>query len=233
MFHSFGLTELLIVFVVLVGFVSLILRWRDKREEEQPLFRFPGPRAKEILQTTQMPAIPDSITSSTWTSDYELVPISLSEYDEVESEMEDEDEDQDEHREPVFGGGFYVRRTSDGQRLSWETLPKSHGLRAMPIAGVQHRLDALQSRAVAPGQWLTLVPEPTNSHDPYAIGVWDFDCQQQVGYLPRREAKGISSAIHKGELFRCFSLWENRTKKGRVYLRVLVIAQKAKLHIPI
>jgi HIRAN domain len=125
-----------------------------------------------------------------------------------------------------------VRRLRDGQRLSWETLPKSDGLEAMPIAGVKYRLAALQSSTVAPGEWLTLVPEPTNPNDPYAVGVWDLNRQQQIGYLPRREAKGVSSALQKREALRCFSLWENHTKKERVSLRVLVIGPNAKLLIP-
>ncbi len=69
------------------------------------------------------------------------------------------------------GGGFVLRRTADGQRLAWHSLPVGDGLQAVNVVGTKHRREALRSNAFSPGKPVCLVPEPDNSYDPNAIAV--------------------------------------------------------------
>jgi single-stranded-DNA-specific exonuclease len=62
------------------------------------------------------------------------------------------------------------------------------------VAGVtfEGRQEVLAS--VREGDWLRVLPEPTNEYDPNAAGVWRVDERgrvlpgQQCGYIPRTEA---------------------------------------------
>ncbi len=123
------------------------------------------------------------------------------------------------------GRGLVVRRLSDLQKLSWQTLPKRDGLQSLKVAGTSHRLKALQAKAFEPGNTILLVPEPENPHDPNAIAVYDADHQLHVGYVPANECKRILRKIEK-ERFACLSMWEVRKGKQRVALRVLLIDEK-------
>ena len=127
------------------------------------------------------------------------------------------------------GRGFVVRRVSDGQRLRWQTLPKSHGIESVNIVGVSHRLDALQDPSFAADQPLALVPEPDNPHDPNAIAVWNASRTIHVGYLPREYAAKLAKVLGSGPKIACMAIWETRKGKQRIALRALMVEEHAKL----
>ena len=127
------------------------------------------------------------------------------------------------------GRGFVVRRVSDGQRLRWQTLPKSHGIESVSIVGVSHRLDALQDLSFVPGRPLALVPEPDNPHDPNAIAVWNADRTLQAGYLPREYAAKLAKNLGSGPKIGCMAIWETRKGKKRVALRALLVREHARV----
>src|SRR5271167_1669913 len=52
------------------------------------------------------------------------------------------------------------------------------------VAGTSYRRAALQNERLKPGVQVILRPEPTNEHDPSAIGVWDSSGKVQIGYIP-------------------------------------------------
>ena len=120
-----------------------------------------------------------------------------------------------------------VRRVSDGQRLSWQTLPKRHGIESVKIVGVSYHHDALQDPSFAPGQVLELVPEPDNPHDPNAVAVWNASQTLHVGYVPREYAAKVAKGDHR---LGCMVIWETRNESGqRVALRALMVDERAKV----
>ena len=123
--------------------------------------------------------------------------------------------------EEAVGRGICVVRTADQQRFHWEALPD--GLLSVPVSGTHFRKVALQSSAFAPGQTLSLIPEPYNPHDPGAIGVWDREGRSQIGYIPREHAPVVERMIRSGTLAGCVSMWEQLDGSARVALRVLII----------
>lgn len=125
--------------------------------------------------------------------------------------------------EAEAGRGYVVKRASDGQRLRWQTLPRSKGMEAVRVAGVSHRADALQKDAFAPGSELKLVREPDNPHDENAVAVFDAEERHQVGYVPAEEAPRIARRLDAGEDLRCFSMFEVLDGGERVALRVLLV----------
>jgi hypothetical protein len=103
--------------------------------------------------------------------------------------------------------GYHLRDAATGEAVRWED-PR---IRVVPVAGVSYRAEALPDPSFDPGRPLRLVREPENEHDPNAIGIWNEDGTQQLGYVPRdtaAELTGDEQAI---------SLW--RVEGG---LRVLI-----------
>ena len=121
------------------------------------------------------------------------------------------------------GDGYYVLRVNDNKRIGWETLPP--GLLSFAVAGTSRHQDGLQADAFAPGSSLSLVLEPDNIYDPYAIKICSPDLSAQVGYVPRELAPKVGRAIKRGEVTRCISLWEEVEQNRRVALRVLVVSK--------
>jgi len=120
-----------------------------------------------------------------------------------------------------------VVRVADGQRLSWETLPRGDGIESLDVRGEAHRPGALQSPGFAAGASLTLVPEPNNPYDANAVGVWDATRSNQAGYLPHEHAVRIAKRLLKGEVPRCVVMWEEHRAGQRVSLRVLLLREDA------
>jgi len=116
-----------------------------------------------------------------------------------------------------------VVRVADGQRLSWETLPRGDGIESLDVRGEAHRPEALQSPAFAAGASLALVPEPNNPYDANAVGIWDATRSKQAGYLPREHAARIAERLLRGEVPRCVVMWEEHRAGQRVSLRVLLL----------
>ncbi len=127
------------------------------------------------------------------------------------------------------GGGYYVRRTRDGQGVRWETLTLRDGLEAVEVAGVSYRQDALQEKAFRPGAALQLIPEPKNPQDPNAVGIWDKSRRVQVGYVPKERATTIAKLLHPGHQLRCVSMWETLDRRKRIALRVLIVRENASI----
>jgi hypothetical protein len=103
--------------------------------------------------------------------------------------------------------GYSLRDAATGARVQWED-PR---IRVVAVAGVSYRPEALPDETFDPGRRLSLVPEPTNEHDPNAVAIWNAERTLQLGYVPAAvapELAGDEQAI---------SLW--RVEGG---LRVLI-----------
>jgi len=113
--------------------------------------------------------------------------------------------------------GYHLRDAATGEPVRWED-PR---IRVIAAAGVTYRPESLEDSSFDPGRRLELVPEPTNEHDPNAIGIWNADRTLQVGYVPAAiapEVAGDEQAV---------SLW--RVDGG---LRVLVAPADAWIGLP-
>jgi hypothetical protein len=109
--------------------------------------------------------------------------------------------------------GFWLRDAATEQAVSWS----DERLLVVHVAGASYRLEALADDAFAPGNELSLVPEPENEHDPNAIGIWDVDARLQAGYVPADATGRVPAGAQ------AVSLWEFRDEPGRrVGLRVLI-----------
>jgi hypothetical protein len=69
------------------------------------------------------------------------------------------------------------------------TAPKGwlrdHHIAAVWLAGVFYWPDAIQDPTFAPGNPITVTPEPDNPFDSNALGVWNADRSIQAGFVPR------------------------------------------------
>ena len=113
--------------------------------------------------------------------------------------------------------GYHLRDAATGEPVRWED-PR---IRVIAAAGVTFRPESLEDPSFDPGRRLELVPEPTNEHDPNAIGIWNADRTLQVGYVPAAvapEVAGDEQAV---------SLW--RVDGG---LRVLLAPADAWIGLP-
>jgi hypothetical protein len=121
-----------------------------------------------------------------------------------------------------FDGSGFQLRDGEGRALAWDddTLA-AEGVTIFGVAGVSYRLDAAQSDAFAPGRLLSLVPDPENEFDPNAIGVWDEQRREQVGFVPADRAVELGEWLRRGDEV-AVSLWEWRSEDRRTALRVLL-----------
>jgi hypothetical protein len=113
--------------------------------------------------------------------------------------------------------GYRLRDAATGEPVRWED-PR---IRVIAAAGVTFRPDSLEDPSFDPGRRLELVPEPTNEHDPNAIGIWNADRTLQVGYVPAAVAPDVSGDEQ------AVSLW--RVDGG---LRVLLAPADAWIGLP-
>jgi hypothetical protein len=123
--------------------------------------------------------------------------------------------------ERLDGSGFQLRE-DDGRALAWnDDALAAEGVAIFGVAGVSYRLDAAQSDAFAPGRLLSLVPDPENEFDPNAIGVWDQERRDQVGFVPADRAAELGSRLAREQLA-AVVLWEWRKEGKRCALRALM-----------
>jgi hypothetical protein len=128
---------------------------------------------------------------------------------------------------------LWLERAGDGLRLrdaATEELVRPDDdprLRVIKVAGVSHRLEALQDDAFAPGRRLALIAEPDNEHDANAIGVWDADRRVQAGYVPAEIAREL-----KANDWQAVSLWQFVEEGQRGGLRVLLAPNNAWIGLP-
>jgi HIRAN domain len=113
--------------------------------------------------------------------------------------------------------GYHLRDAATGEPVRWED-PR---IRVIAAAGVTFRPESLEDPSFDPGRRLELIAEPTNEHDPNAIGIWNAVRTLQVGYVPAAiapELAGDEQAV---------SLW--RVDGG---LRVLLAPADAWIGLP-
>jgi hypothetical protein len=113
--------------------------------------------------------------------------------------------------------GYHLRDAASGEPVRWED-PR---IRVIAAAGVTFRPESLEDPSFDPGRRLELVPEPTNEHDPNAIGIWNADRTLQVGYVPAAVAPDLAGNEQ------AVSLW--RVDGG---LRVLLAPADAWIGLP-
>ena len=113
--------------------------------------------------------------------------------------------------------GYHLRDAASGEPVRWED-PR---IRVIAAAGVTFRPESLEDPSFDPGRRLELVAEPTNEHDPNAIGIWNADRTLQVGYVPAAVAPEVASDEQ------AVSLW--RVDGG---LRVLLAPADAWIGLP-
>ena len=113
--------------------------------------------------------------------------------------------------------GYHLRDAASGEPVRWED-PR---IRVIAAAGVTFRPESLEDPSFEPGRRLELVPEPTNEHDPNAIGIWNADRTLQVGYVPAAVAPDVTGDEQ------AVSLW--RVDGG---LRVLLAPADAWIGLP-
>ena len=113
--------------------------------------------------------------------------------------------------------GYLLRDAASGEPVRWED-PR---IRVIAAAGVTFRPESLEDPSFEPGRRLELVPEPTNEHDPNAIGIWNADRTLQVGYVPAAVAPDVTGDEQ------AVSLW--RVDGG---LRVLLAPADAWIGLP-
>ena len=77
------------------------------------------------------------------------------------------------------------------------------------LMGIKHRVDAVKlAFAGRPrDESLKLVREPTNEHDPNAIGVFNRDVL--IGYIPRELAAKLAPRMDNKEKFMCLIVDSN------------------------
>jgi hypothetical protein len=122
------------------------------------------------------------------------------------------------------GAGFRLRDAVTEEVVRPDEDPR---LRVIKVAGVSHRLEALQDDSFEPGHRLALVPEPNNEHDPNAIGVWDGERRVQAGYVPAEIAREL-----RADDWQAVSLWEFVEDGQRGGLRVLLAPTDAWIGLP-
>jgi len=127
------------------------------------------------------------------------------------------------------GRGFVVVRLSDFERLSWHTLPRSHGLESINVVGEQFYSPGIRHPSFAPGSLLSLQREPQNQYDPNAIAVWNADRSVQAGYLPKEDAARHARKWGEGAPIRAYAMWEILQGDERVGLRVLLLSEGASI----
>jgi hypothetical protein len=123
--------------------------------------------------------------------------------------------------ERLDGSGFQLRDGA-GRALAWEDdALAAEGVAIFGVAGVSYRLEAAQDDGFAPGRPLSLVPDPENEFDPNAIGVWDEERRDQVGFVPADRAVELGERVAR-EQVAAVVLWEWRKEGKRCALRALV-----------
>jgi HIRAN domain len=127
---------------------------------------------------------------------------------------------------------LWLERAGDGYRLrdaETEELVRDDDprIRVVRAAGVSFRIDELQDEGFTPGSKLALVPEPSNEHDPNAIGIWDADRRVQAGYVPADVARDLQAGDWQAVAL--YQFFEDGRRAG---LRVLLAPRGAWIGTP-
>ena len=126
--------------------------------------------------------------------------------------------DPDGDKTDLEWSGFHIHDDA-GTAVSYDRAAEFN-LRIFRVAGVSHRVDALQSAEFNPGEVLKLIAEPNNQYDRNAIGVWNRSGRLMVGYVPKDYNQWIGAALQiPGHA--AMSLAEHRKDGRRVSLTVM------------
>jgi HIRAN domain len=132
-----------------------------------------------------------------------------------------------------FIGSGYAPEGQEGPWSLYHSYDEvaAEGAHLLRVAGAT-RSRVLARAAFEPGERVTLVPEPENPHDPYAVGVWDAEERWRVGYLPQQYAPALRDQASNGLFDQVMSVWQWRDEKTgrRVGLHVL-LAPTSKIRI--
>ena len=103
-------------------------------------------------------------------------------------------------------------RVLDGAGRPWSDADlDDSGVHVLRVAGVTHRIGALQDDAFAPGEPLILMPEPDNPHDPWALGVRDLSLALHAGYVPATRSRELVEEMRHRPLH-ALALAEHRVR---------------------
>lgn len=87
------------------------------------------------------------------------------------------------------------------------------GIGTFKPSGITFRSDVLLKKCFSNGSAVKLVPDFDNEHDENAIGVWDKDRKNQLGWVPKDLAAELKlKKIHDGYII---STWEDKKTKER------------------
>jgi hypothetical protein len=122
------------------------------------------------------------------------------------------------------GSGLLLEGEEPPNRWHSQLDVELPGVRVARVAGTSFRPHALQHEDFDPGRPLRLLPEPHNTHDPNAIGVWDRRLERQAGYIPAELAAEVGRMLRDGQVKVAMSLWQWRDLDtgDRIGLHVLL-----------
>ncbi|MCB1016990.1 MAG: HIRAN domain-containing protein [Acidimicrobiales bacterium] len=60
--------------------------------------------------------------------------------------------------------------------------------------------DALAAAAFSPGSRVQVLPDPSEPHDPEAVGIWSGDASLRLGWVPNVPAADLSRRLRAGEV---------------------------------
>jgi hypothetical protein len=103
----------------------------------------------------------------------------------------------------------------------WPDYLRAAGACSFPVVGLHYHEEA-QAPAFAPGQYVRVVPEPTNPVDPNALAIRSADGRFLAGYVPAGELMRIRS-VQPSPVMGVF-LWEYHTSPPSVRTGLQILA---------
>ena len=123
-------------------------------------------------------------------------------------------------------GGFTLCRDSGNTTVPWARTREDDPVWAFGVVGTQYRpggIENLQGERFAPGAPVRLVPERDNPHDPYAIGIWDWDSTVHAGYVPREWSQTLWGSLTRDLELSAWVVWEKFERRKRTKAWVMVL----------
>ncbi len=110
--------------------------------------------------------------------------------------------------------------TAEARRL------QAAGLWCGKLRGMDYRTAVAKAADLRPGRPLTVMREPNNPHDPYAVGIGDAR-GQVVGYVSRAKARRMATLLDSGEQLVAVSM--QGTGPGRPCTAVTFVAARPEI----
>lgn len=103
-----------------------------------------------------------------------------------------------------------------------QALPAGvYRLQTSPLRGYSHHGDYALLAELRIGEELSLVPEPANPHDRYAVRVHHGD--DHIGYLPRESNHVVSRLLRQGAPLRAIVAWIDPTPNPQLPLSLHIL----------